>query len=596
MGYAGRVKRTVMEILDETASRHGSRPAMKFKRDGTWQTLSWKEVRDTARLVGRALIRLGAQPSKGVAIIGFNSPEWVMADLGAILAGAMPAGIYTTSSAEQCQYIAHHSESAVAFAENAEQVSKLLKVRGQLPHLKTIVQWSGEPEKREGVIGYAELLKIGESVPEADLEARIAAQTPDDPCTLIYTSGTTGDPKAVMVSHTNLSFVSDATRKVNDLRTDGHVISYLPLSHVAEQVVSVHVPLAVGACVWFAESLEKLGDNLREVRPTVFFAVPRVWEKMQAKIAAAGAAAPPLRRRISAWARKTGLGGGYADQTGARRPLLYPLADKVVFQKVRERLGLDRCRVCITSAAPISRDTLEFFLSLGIPLYEVYGMSECTGPATFSTPSRYRTGTVGWAVPGTELKVEDDGEICMRGDHVFKGYYKDPVATGEALDSEGWLHSGDIGEIDAAGFLQITDRKKELLITAGGENVAPQVIESHLKSIPVIAQAVVLGDRRKFLTALLTLDPERVEAEAVAAGSPARDAPRAAACRIFRAHLEKQIEGVNAKLARVQTIKRFEVLPAELTIDGGELTPTMKLRRKIINSKYKDVIESLYAD
>ncbi len=588
---------TVIEALESAAKQHGARVALKSKRSGAWSEITWSAYRDSVRLVGRALIRLGVEPGKGVAIVGFNSPEWVIADLAAIYAGAMPAGIYTTNSPEQCRYVAHHCEAAVAFAENAEQAAKFVKLRDELPLLKRVVQWSGTPVATEGdwVIGWEALLEIGRTVPEADLDARAAAQKPDDPCTLIYTSGTTGDPKAVMITHRNLTFMASVLCTTLDFTRDEHIISYLPLSHVAEQVVSIHAPIEGAACVWFAESIDKLGDNLREVRPTVFFAVPRVWEKIQAKMAAAGAQAPPLRKKIAAWARKQGLAGGFAEQDGKSKPLFYGLANKLVFKTVRERLGLDRCKVAATSAAPISRATLEFFLSLGLPVCEVYGMSECTGPTTLSTPARYRTGKVGWVLPGTELKIESDGEICMRGPHIFKGYYKDQNATTEALDAEGWLHSGDIGTLDEAGYVQITDRKKELIITAGGENVAPQLIEGMLKSIPVIAQAVAIGDRMKYMTALVTLDPERVVEEAKLAGSPARSVAEAATCAVFKRHLDAEVGKVNDKLARVQSVKKIAILPAELTIEGGELTPTMKLRRRVINVKYKEEIAGLYA-
>jgi long-subunit acyl-CoA synthetase (AMP-forming) len=319
-----------------------------------------------------------------------------------------------------------------------------------------------------------------------------------------------------------------------------------------------------------------------------------VWEKIQAKMEAAGAARPALQRRIARWARSVGLRGGYAEQARGARPFTYGLADRLVFSKVKARLGLDRARICVTSAAPISRATLEFFLSLGIPLLEVYGQSECTGPATVSTPGRYRTGKAGWALPGTEVEIAEDGEVLIRGPHVFKGYFKDPEATSAAIDAEGWLHSGDIGEFDRDGFLAITDRKKELLITAGGENVSPQAVEGQLLGIPVVAQAVVVGDRRRYLAALVTLDPERIAAEAEAAGSPARDPSAAARCKAFHAHLHRQIEVVNARLARVQTVKRFAILPSELTIAGGELTPTLKLKRRVILAKYEKEIEELY--
>jgi long-subunit acyl-CoA synthetase (AMP-forming) len=585
--------KTVPEILEATARRQGDRPALKMKRNGADVTTSWREYREQAMRVARGLIALGVQPKQGVAILGYNATEWVIADAGAILAGAYPAGIYTTSSPEQCQYVAHHCDAAVVVVDDAEQARKILSTKAELPTVRAIVQFRGEPAA-EGVLRWSDLLAAGDATPQAVLDARIAAQKPDDVCTLIYTSGTTGNPKAVMISHANFTWSADAIARANALRADDRGVSYLPLSHVAEQMLTIHVPMLVGGHTVFAESIEALGSTLVEVRPTAFFGVPRVWEKIQAKMEAAGAKAPPLRRRIARWARSVGLRAGYAEQRGERRPLLYRLADRIVFSKVRERLGLDQARFCVTSAAPISRSTLEFFLSLGIRIVEVYGMSECTGAATLSTPERYRTGKAGWVVPGGEVMIADDGEVLMRGPHVFKGYLKDEEATRAAIDPEGWLHSGDIGQIDAEGFLSITDRKKELIITAGGENISPQAVEGQLLSIPVVAQAVVVGDRRKYLAALVTLDPERVATEAEAAGSPARDLATASKCSTFHAHVERQIESVNRKLARVQTVKRFVILPNELTVAGGELTPTMKLKRRVIAAKYEKEIESLY--
>jgi len=586
------MKHTVMDVLAEVTAKHGDAVALVSKRDGRRQEATWKEYAASARAVAKALIAAGVQPREGVAIVGFNSPEWVYADIGSILAGAIPAGIYTTSSGEQAAYIIAHCDARVAFVDSKEQADKLVASKSLMPKLEKIVQWAGPKGDDAMVVNYKDFVASGKDVDERALEARMSAQKPDDPCTLIYTSGTTGTPKGVLLSHHNVVWTAKASEVLGFKHGDCGV-SYLPLSHIAEQMLTIHVPLRLGITIHFAESLEKMPEALQEARPSYFLGVPRVWEKMQAKMMAAGENAPPMRKRIAKWARKVGLEGGYAEQHAQPKPLMYGLANALVFSKVRARLGLDRCRVAITGAAPISKDTLEFFLSLGLPLYEVYGMSECTGPATQSLPNSYRTGWVGKPLDGTEVRIAEDGEVLVRGDHVFLGYLKDDAATRETIDEEGWLHTGDVGEIED-GFVRITDRKKELLITAGGENVAPQLVEGLLKSIPVVAQAVVVGDRQKYLAALVTLDPERLLAEARAAGSAAHDAATAAECATFRAHLERQIEKINERLARVQTVKRFTILPSELTVDGGELTPTLKLRRKVIAQKYAQQIESMY--
>jgi long-subunit acyl-CoA synthetase (AMP-forming) len=587
------MQETVAQVLDETVRRFGDRPAMRVKHGGQWQSRSWQAYSDEARRVARALIALGVRPGQGVAILGFNAPEWVLANVGAILAGAFPAGIYTTSSPEQCEYILGHSDAVVAIVDDRAQAEKIVARRRELPALRSIVQWRDEPT-HEGVLRWSELLALGDPRHETELDARIAAQRPDDVCTLIYTSGTTGTPKAVMLSHHNCTWVAGVAGTLYGLGPDDFSVSYLPLSHVAEQILTIHAPMKFGGPTVFAESLETMASTLLEVRPSLFFGVPRVWEKIQEKIEAAAAQSPLLRRRIARAARAIGLRGHYAEQRGERKPLLYGVAERLVFSKVKTRLGLDRARLCMTGAAPIPRSTLEFFLSLGVPIFELYGMSECTGPVTASTPGRYRTGKAGVVLPGAEVRIADDGEILVRGPSVFKGYLKDPEATAQAIDAEGWLRTGDIGALDADGFLTVTDRKKEILITAGGENVSPQAVEGELLRIPVVSQAVVIGDRRKYLTALITLDPERVMSEARAAGSPARTAEEAATCTTLHAHLDKQIELVNRRLARVQTIKRFAILPNPLTIAAGELTPTMKLRRQVVIAKYTREIEDLY--
>jgi len=584
----------VMDVLERTARSHGPRPAIRVKRGGSWRSYTWDEYRQQARQVARAIIAVGTPPGAGVGIIGYNCPEWFFADVGAIYAGSMPAGIYTTSSPEQCQYIAAHCEAPVVFVEDQEQLAKFLEVRDRLPALKALVLMQGE-SSRPGVYSWSKFLELGLRTSEAELEKRVAAQKPDDVATLIYTSGTTGTPKAVMLTHDNLTWTAAAAADLVGGHRDDQVVSYLPLSHIAEQIVSLHGPMQFGACVSFAPSMELLGETLREVRPHFFLGVPRVWEKIQERIMAAGAKNPPMKKKIAAWARRQGLVGGYADQQRVAKSPLYHVANALVFKKVRKQLGMDRARICVTSAAPISRDTLEFFLSLGVPICEVYGMSECTGPATASVPDRYRTGKAGFALPGAELKIAEDGEVCMRGRHVFKGYYKDTLATAEALDAEGWLHSGDIGTIDAQGFLQITDRKKDLIITAGGENVAPALVEGYLKGIPVVSQAVVIGDRQRYLSVLLTLNKERILVDAQACGSQASDPETAAHDPKFLAFLQKQIDNVNQRLARVQAVKKFRVLPKEFTVEGGELTPTMKVKRKVVTEKYKSEIDQLYS-
>lgn len=587
-------KYRVMDVFDRTVRRNGPRPALREKRNGVWHTYTFDQYHRQVRQVARAIVALGTRPGQGVAIIGYNCPEWFFADVGAIYAGAVPAGIYTTNTPEQCEYIAAHCEAAVVFVDDAEQLAKLLAVRHRLPALKGLVLMHGNSSE-PGVYSWTKFLQLGLDVTEQELDKRIAAQSADDVATLIYTSGTTGVPKGVMLTHDNLTWTTKTAIGLIEVRPGDHYVSYLPLSHIAEQMAALHGPMAFGACVSFAESLERLGDALREVRPHYFFGVPRVWEKIQERIMAAGMQNPPLKRRIAAWARRQGLAGGYAEQQRVARSPMYTLANALVFKKVRQQLGLDRARILITGAAPISRDTLEFFLSLGMPICESYGMSECTAPATASLPRRYRTGKAGFCLPGAELKIADDGEICMRGRHVFKGYYKDSQATAATLDAEGWLHSGDIGAIDAEGFLQITDRKKDLIITAGGENIAPALVEGYLKGIPVVSQAVVIGDRRRYLSVLLTLNKERIPVDAQICGSSACDPESAARDERFVAFLQRQIDAVNLRLARVQAVKKFKIIPHEFTIDGGELTPTMKVRRKVVTEKYQREIDQLYS-
>lgn len=565
---------------------------MRFKHRGAWQTITWDEYRNSVRAAARGLISLGFEAGDGLVILAPNRPEWVIADLAAIAAGGVPTGLYTTATAEQCAFITDHCEATVAVVENPDRVGQLDRARDRL---RAIVLLEGEVDA-EDCITWQELLAAGDDAAADELGRREAALDPDGVCTLIYTSGTTGAPKGVMLSHTNLVWTTDSVAREFGVDSSHRGISYLPLSHVAEQVLTLYAALVSGGCVAFAESLEAVADNLREIRPTFFFAVPRVWEKIQARMEAVGATSGPLKRRLARWARRVGLESGYAAQRGDPPVRGYGLANRLVFRKVRQKLGLDRAEFLITAAAPVALDTLEFFLSLDMPILEVYGMTECSGPGTFSRPDRYRTGAAGVAIPGTEVRLTEDGEVCMRGPHVFLGYYKDREATREALDHDGWLHSGDIGTIDDEGFLRVIDRKKELIITSGGKNVAPVPIELQLKKIPGIAQAVVVGDRRKCLAALLFLDPEGLPEMARGIGSPATTAAEAVDCTMVGEYLDREVEKVNANFAGYESIKKCAVLAEQLSVENDTLTPTLKLRRRDIAERYSREIEALFED
>ncbi len=582
------MRRSPLDVFFENAKKYNDRAALRHKVDGTWRELKWSEYARDVRRAGRALIKLGVTAGGRIAILGPNRPEWVIANLGAMAAGAAPAGIYLTSTPEQAAYIAAHAEAPVAVVHDDKQLAKFRAHQAQLPNLKHYVLMNGEPRNPDE-LSWSQFLALGDGVPDAQLDERLAAITPNTVGSLIYTSGTTGTPKAVMITHGNLIFAASTNESTIRATDQDCLLSYLPLSHIAEQILTIHSAVVIGTTVSFCETLEQLGDYLREVRPTLFFGVPRVWEKMQAKMVEAGKKNSWLKRKIAAWARGIGLRAGAARQQGKPVPMFYGLAHKLVFSKVRERLGFDRLTFAATGAAPISKSTLEFFLSLDLPLYEVYGMSEVTGASTISTPGAFRTGSVGKLVPGTEMKIAEDGEILMRGPLVFAGYLKDETATSETIDAEGWLHSGDVGEFDADGYLRITDRKKDLFKTAGGKYIAPQPLEALLKGIPGVGQAVVMGEGKKFAVALLTLDPE-------ACAALGRSSAELAADLTTVQRLEAAVKQMNSGLAPYETIKRIKVLPNEFSIESGELTPTMKLKRKVVSQRYAQEIESLYRD
>ncbi|MCS6899926.1 MAG: long-chain fatty acid--CoA ligase [Myxococcales bacterium] len=564
---------------------------------GGWRGTTWRAYVDEVKQAARALIALGFEPGQTVCILGYNRPEWAIMALACMSAGGAPAGIYTTCSHQEVQYIVDHAESPIILVENREQWEKIQVERGNLPKLRQVVVMKGAPAIDDPlVLSWEAFLAKGGSVTDEAFFERIEALKPENLATLIYTSGTTGPPKGVMLSHRNLAWTSLIARDLVDARPTDRVLSYLPLSHIAEQMFSIHGAVTSGYGVYYAESLAKLADNLKEVEPTVFFGVPRVWEKFYAGVAQKLSEAKGAKAKLLSWARSVGLEVNTLRGAG-RHPsgllaLQYALAQRLVFSKLRAAIGLGKARVCASGAAPIAPEVLSFFCSLDIPILEVYGQSEDTGPTSFNRTNRMRLGTVGPVIPGVEVKIAGDGEILVRGPNVFLGYYKEPEATAETL-VDGWLHSGDLGEIDQDGFLKITGRKKEIIITAGGKNISPKNIENALKAHELIGEAVVVGDRRKFLTALITLEPEAAARFAARRGLPTDklyENPE------VKAEIQRAINEVNATLARVETVKKFTILPRSFTIEDGELTPTLKVKRKNVYKNFAAEIEAMYAE
>ena len=594
------IPQSMVHQLHQQAERLEDRPALWTMRDGGYVPTSWREYARKVRHFALGLIELGFPPGSKLVILGFNREEWVIADVAAMAAGGVPVGIYTPSSPEQIAYIVGHCEAPIALVENDAYLDRLLSVRAQLPNLKEVIIMDAPQTPRPGVLSYEEVMRLGEAANEATYYERVAALKPNDLATLIYTSGTTGHPKGVMLSHRNLTWTAVHLSKCANL-LDGEeiMISYLPLSHIAEQTCSIHAPLLNAMQVYFAQSFEKLPENLREVRPTVFFGVPRVWEKFKLKAEARITELPKGRQRLVGWARAAGQRWWEEKLKGKNPPfvldLQYAAARRTVFAGMKKRIGFDRTHIFATSAAPIGRGVLDFFLSVDIVIREAYGQSEVTGPTSVNTEHETRLGTLGQPMAGVEVRIADDGEILVRGENVCLGYFKEPAATAELI-KDGWLHSGDVGEFDDRGYLKITGRKKEIIVTSGGKKTAPSNIELMLKAVAPLGNAMVVGDNRNYLVALLALDPEQVPKFAQEHGWPTTPAELAREPK-FRGWLQERIEkDVNARLSRFETIKKFEVLGHDFTIEGGELTSTLKVRRKVVETKYSAVIDALYAN
>jgi long-chain acyl-CoA synthetase len=539
---------------------------------------------------------LGVQPGGTVGILGFNRPEWSTMLLAAMAIRGAGAGIYTTNSPQEVQYIVNHAESSIVLLENEEQWAKINAVRDQLPGLRHVVMMRGTQIDDPLVLSWEAFLAKGDETEELALDERIDAIDPDGLATLIYTSGTTGPPKGVMLSHDTLAFTARTALDLFNMTANERLVSYLPLSHIAEQMFTVGGGTVAGYAVYYAESLDKLADNLKEVQPTIFFGVPRVWERFYNGVTESMAETTGVKAKIASWAmdigrRVTALRNKGEEPTGWLATQ-YKLADRLVYSKVKPLLGLGEIRYAASGAAPINPEILSFFAGLDIIIYEEYGQSEGCGPTTWNRPGATKYGTTGQALPDVQVKLGSDGEILAKGRIVFMGYYKDPAATGETL-VDGWLHSGDLGKFDEDGFLTIVGRKKEIIITSGGKNIAPKNIEAALKALDMVAEAVVIGERRKFLSALITLEPEAIQQFAEdnnLEGQELHTNP------LVIAEVQRGIdEVVNPQFARVENIRKFTILPRNFTVEDGELTPTLKIKRRVVNEHFAEDIEGMYA-
>ena len=611
---------TIVEKFWERTRTHPDKVALRYKENGSWQDITWGGYGELVELAGKGLIELGFGHGDKLAVLSQNRPEWHVADIACLSRGGSTAPIYVTNSPEQVAYILSHSESKIACVENQDQLEKILKMRGELPNLEKVIVFDepSEGADPEFVMTWQQLLDTGKKADSEKFQEALAGVKPEDLATFVYTSGTTGPPKAVMLSHANIWWtarhseqhipIGDDTIRLPDGSYDGRALSYLPLSHIAERMISHLLQIYYGTETWFAESLLTLADDLKTCKPTYFFGVPRVWEKFYAGIQAKMAQADPNDRKTKlakkaievgrkvteAEQEAVARGGKMAD---AKLPLSLKLQhaalDKLVLHKVRAALGLDECRLALSAAAPLNADLIWFFHSIGIKITEGYGQSEDNGPTSWNPPDAIKIGSVGSPLPGLEVKIAEDGEILVRGGNVMAGYYKDDKATKETIDEEGWLHSGDVGEFDQNNYLKITDRKKDLIITAGGKNIAPQEIENRIKFHPLISQAVVIGDRRPFLAALITLDEEKAPSWAKENGIDGDMAAIANNDRTLK-EIEGALNEVNKNLAKVEGIKKFRVLERDFLQEENEITPTMKVKRKQIGEIYGEVIEDMY--
>jgi long-chain acyl-CoA synthetase len=593
------VAQNIPQMFFARAATRGHKAAQLVKHGTSWQDVSWQALSDRVRNIAKGLLTLGVQVGDRVAILANSRAEWVQCDLSILAVAGITVPIYPSSTEEQTAYILHDSEVTLVFADTPDQVAKLLQVWPHLPTLRQIILMCGQPATRHPhLLSLEDLMAQGAAAAEqsAVLEARLHNLTPAHEATYVYTSGTTGPPKGVVQTHGNHLFMVQSCGQIIPAQEGDVHLLFLPLAHSFARLEEF-LGLYVGLTTAFAESLEALAQNMREVRPMLVFSVPRVYEKIYARVLAAGTSGTPLKQAIFQWCVRVGKQVSAHRQRQqpipSRLRLQYTLAHKLVFHKLQQSVG-GRLRCFISGGAPLAQEIAEFFHAAGMLILEGYGLTETCPALTVNRYNHYKFGTVGLALPGVEIRLAPDGEILARGPNIAKGYYKRPQETAEVFQNDGWFASGDIGELDTAGFLRITDRKKDLIVTSGGKNIAPQNLENLLKTDRYISQAMVYGDRRNYLTAVLTLDLEEAAQYAQAHGISYNRPEELATHPQIRQLLAQRVEQHNQHLASYETIKKFIIAPTDFTQEGGELTPTLKVKRKVVTQKYQAQLNQLY--
>ncbi|GAA2885396.1 AMP-dependent synthetase/ligase [Nonomuraea rubra] len=594
--------RTVCEQLRLAAEQHHDAPAYSDPDGEGWSTLSYGQARERVLEIAAAFVALGLEPGESVALMMVNRSEHVLADLGAVHAGGVGCTVYSTFAPDQIAFVADNVGARYAVLGGPADLARWEPVLDRLDGLRRIIMLDGAPAG-DRFMSWADFLALGRERLAADpgqVEARWRAVTPDDVATVLYTSGTTGTPKGVPLTHTNIFYEVAATDRLTSLPVRGTQISYLTYAHIAERILSLYLPLVKVSHVHFCTDLANLGATLGQVRPMMFFGVPRVWEKMMARLLAVLATQPEEQQAAVREAMAAGAAyveaGQYGRTITPEIQAAYEKADASLLSVIRGMIGFDRAEWTATGAAPLPDEVQHFYAGLGLKVIDVYGMTETTGAFTGNSPACYRLGTVGRAEPGVEIRIADDGEILTRSPLNTAGYLNRPEATAELVDADGWLHTGDIGTVDDDGFYRVVDRKKELIITAGGENISPAEIENHLKQHNLIGQALAYGDNRPHPVAVLTLDAEVAPGWAQARGITFGSLAELAEHPDVLAEVDAAVTAANAKLARVQQVKKWALLGVEWTAETEELTPSLKLKRRIIHTKYADIIEGLYGE